>query len=352
MGPTAAEPLSLMGCYAFPNHVLAGYSGDSLGLRVDTIKDAVEAELGAVTYARGVPIREVDTSGIEDAVAAGSDAEVVVLCVGDLPGMFGHGTSGEGCDVEDLRLPGSQGDLVEAILDAGPSVVLVVCSGRPYALGAYVDRCAAVVQAFLPGCEGAAAIAGVLSGRVNPSGKLPVQIPQRPGGQPGTYLGPHFALVSGSSNLDLTPAFAFGHGLSYTTFAHSDLSTSSREVPTDGSVDVTVTVTNTGDRAGVEVVQLYGHDVAAQVVRPLRELLGYARVALEPGESRRVTFGVHTDRLSFSGLRYERIVEPGEHRFAVGASSADLPLEATVTLTGGTRVVGEGRALRTHIGID
>ena len=351
VGPTADEPLSLMGCYAFPNHVLQGYSGDSLGLSVPTVRAAVEAEFGPVAYAAGVPIREVDTSGIAQAVAAAQQADVVVLCVGDLPGMFGHGTSGEGCDVADLHLPGSQEHLVQAVLDTGTPVVLVVSSGRPYAIGEFTRRCAAVVQAFLPGCEGAAAITGVLSGRINPSGKLPVQIPRSAGAQPGTYLGPHFALFAGSSNLDPAPAFAFGHGLSYTSFDVSELELSADDVPTDGSLSAACTVTNNGDRTGTQVVQLYGHDVASQVVRPLKELLGYARVDLAPGESKRVTFEVHTDRLSFTGLAYRRIVEPGPYELMLGTSSVDLPLTATIALTGDTRVVGEGRVLTTPVTI-
>ena len=348
VGPTADEPLSLMGCYAFPNHVLQGYSGTGYGLDVPSIRAAVEAEFGPVAYAGGVPIRTVDTSGIADAVAVAAASDLVVLCVGDLPGLFGHGTSGEGCDVEALHLPGAQADLVEAVLDAGTPVVLVVSSGRPYAIGGYAARCAAVVQAFLPGCEGASAIAGVLSGRVNPSGKLPVQIPGMAGAQPGTYLGGHFAQVAGSSNLDPTPAFPFGHGLSYTTFEVADMTVSATEVPTDGSVAVGVTVTNTGHRVGAEVVQLYGHDHAAQVVRPLKELLGYARVTLEPGESRRVTFDVHTDRLSFTGVAYRRIVEPGPYDLIVGTDSHS-GLTSTITLTGGVRIVGEGRVLTTGV---
>ena len=174
------------------------------------------------------------------------------------PGFSGTGHPGEGCDAEDLDLPGHQPELVEAILDTGRPTVLVAISGRPYALGAYRGRAAAIVQAFFPGEEGGAALAGVLSGRVNPSGKLPVGVPRHPGGQPYTYLAPPLGQNSGGvSNLDPTPAFPFGHGLTYTSFAYDNLRASAVELDTAGSVELTVTVRNTGAREGDEVVQLY-----------------------------------------------------------------------------------------------
>ena len=133
--------------------------------------------------------------------------------VGDRAGLFGNGTSGEGCDAEDLRLPGVQADLLDALFATGTPVVVVVVSGRPYALGDVHPRAAGLVQAFMPGQEGAAAIAGVLSGRVEPGGKLPVQIPRHPGGQPATYLQPPLGGNShGISSIDPTPLFPFGYG--------------------------------------------------------------------------------------------------------------------------------------------
>ena len=161
----------------------------------------------------------------------------------------------------DLNLPGHQPALVETVLETGRPVVLVSISGRPYALGRYQDRAAAIVQAFFPGEEGGAALAGVLSGRVNPSGKLPVGVPSHPGGQPHTYLAPPLGQNSeGVSNLDPTPAFPFGHGLSYTSFSYEDLHASATEIDTGSIVELTVTVDNTGDHDGDEVVQLYASD--------------------------------------------------------------------------------------------
>jgi beta-xylosidase len=223
-------------------------------------------------------------------------------------------------------------------------------SGRPYALGDVHGR-AALVQAFLPGEEGGAAIAGVLSGRIQPGGKLPVQIPRRPGGQPSTYLQPPLGgpESAGISTLDAAPLYPFGYGGSYTTFALDDLRVSATEVPTDGEFTVSVRVRNTGPRAGDEVVQLYLHDVVAQLARPVRWLTGFARVRLEPGAGTDVRFRVSADRTAYTNRDLVRIVEPGELQVLVGTSAADLPCTATVTLTGPLRTVGHDRRLDTPV---
>lgn len=348
VGPIASDALTFLGCYSFPNHVMQRHPDMSIGLDMVTLADAVRAEFAdaEVAVEAGVPILDPDTSGIAAAVEAAKAAEVAIVAVGDKAGMFGHGTSGEGCDVVDLRLPGAQAALVEAVLDTGTPTVLLVVSGRPYSLGAFADRAAAIVQAFMPGAEGGMAMAGVLSGRVNPVGKLPVGIPDHPGGQPGTYIAPPLGWFSdGVSNLDPRPLFPFGHGRSYTTYEVSGLELSADEVTTDGELTVTATVTNTGDRAGAEVVQVYLSDLTGQVVRPLKQLVAYVKVPLEAGESRTVTFGLHTDLMSFTGLDKTRIVEPGAMEVKVGSSSEDLPLVGGFTLTGDVREVAEGRVL-------
>ncbi len=192
VGPCADDPLTFMGCYAFPTHVLPRHPRAGLGIEVPTALTAIRAELDGieVTHARGCAVMGEDRSGFDEAVSAARGADVCVALVGDLAGLFGHGSSGEGCDAEDLRFPGVQADLLEALLATGTPVVVVVVSGRPYALGDVIGRAAGLVQAFFPGEEGGAAIAGVLSGRLCPGGKLPVQVPRHAGGQPSTYLQP------------------------------------------------------------------------------------------------------------------------------------------------------------------
>lgn len=353
VGPCADDPRTLMGCYAFPNHVLPRYPERERGISVASPLDALRNELADVSYAKGCEVIGDDRSGFAAAVAAAQDSDVCVAFVGDLSGLFGHGTSGEGCDAEDLRLPGVQGELLEALLDTGRPVVVVVVSGRPYALGLFADRAAGLVQAFIPGQEGAAAIAGVLSGRIVPSGKLPVQIPRHVGGQPGTYLQPALGSVesAGISGLETRPLYPFGYGASYTNFTIADLRLSVPEIGTDGEFTATVQVANTGDRGGDEVVQLYLRDVVARVARPLKLLTGFARVSLEPGQAADVTFRVHADRTAYTGPDLRRIVEPGDVEVMVGTSSLDLPCRAMLRITGDVRVVGHDRVLTTPVTI-
>jgi beta-glucosidase-like glycosyl hydrolase len=352
VGPCAADPHVFLGCYSYPNHVLPRHPGHGLGIEVPTAVEALGAELPGVqvVHEQGCPVRGQDRSGFPAALDAARSADVCVAMVGDLAGMFGGGTSGEGCDAEDLRLPGVQADLVGELLATGVPVVVVVVSGRPYALGD-MRGAAGLVQAFLPGEEGAAAIAGVLSGRLQPGGKLPVQIPRSPGGQPGTYLQPPLGgpESAGISSVDATPLFPFGYGRSYTTFELDDLRISDTEVPTDGEFAVSVRVRNTGARAGDEVVQLYLRDVVAQVARPVKQLTGFARVRLEPGRALDVRFRVHADRTAYTDREYERIVEPGDLEVLVGNSAAELPARGTVTLTGSPRTVGHDRRLVTSV---
>jgi beta-glucosidase-like glycosyl hydrolase len=352
VGPCAADSRTLMGCYAFPNHVLPRYPGTPLGVAVPTVVDALLGELPDtdLVHEAGCDVCGEDRSGFAAATAAARDADLCIAVVGDRAGMFGDGTSGEGCDAEDLRLPGVQADLLAALFATGTPVVVVVISGRPYALGDVHPLAAGLVQAFMPGQVGAAAIAGVLSGRVQPGGKLPVQVPRRPGGQPGTYLQPPLgANTHGISSIDPTPLFPFGYGRSYTTFEVDDLRVSATEVPTDGEFAVSVRVRNTGTRPGHEVVQLYLHDLVAQVTRPVRQLTGFAKLRLEPSASARVRFHVHADRTAFTGRDLRRIVEPGEVEVLVGTSSAEVPCREVVRLTGATRVVGHDRRLTTPV---
>ncbi|MEU0588722.1 glycoside hydrolase family 3 N-terminal domain-containing protein [Streptomyces sp. NPDC006132] len=340
IGPCADDVRTMFGCYSFPNHVLSDRDDLGNGVEAVSLRTALAAELPGVEweFMPGCPIREEDRSGIPAAARASAAADLTVLVVGDKPGMFGIGTSGEGCDVEDLRLPGVQEELVEAVLATGRPVVLVVNSGRPYAVGRFAQAAAAMVQVFLPGEEGGRAVAELLSGAANFSGKLPVQIPTSPAGQPYTYLHPPLGdRQSWLSNLDPTPAFPFGHGLSYSAFEIGHLTVDREQVPTDGRFGVRVRVRNTGEVRGAETVQLYFTDPVAQVTRPVRALLAFAKVELEPGEQATIRFDVHTDRLAFTGLEGHRIVEPGEIVLYAGSSSGDTPAEAKVELVGEVR---------------
>ncbi|MFI9837731.1 glycoside hydrolase family 3 N-terminal domain-containing protein [Nonomuraea sp. NPDC051941] len=352
VGPVADDPMAMLGCYAFPAHV-GPHPEHGLGLDLPSLREALGALVPDLAYEPGCEITGDDTSGIAAAVAAAAESDVCVLAVGDRAGLFGRGTSGEGCDAADLRLPGVQSELVRAVLATGTPVVLVLLAGRPYALGPEFDAAAAVVYGFFPGQRGGQALAEVLTGAVNPTGRLPVSVPRDAGGLPATYLSPWLGRRTQVSSVDPTPAYSFGHGLSYTTFEWELLDTGAAEWPVDGEVTVGVSVRNTGSRAGAEVVQLYLHDPVAQTTRPVVRLVGYARVPLEAGQAARVEFTVPADAASFTGVRGRRIVEPGDVELRFGRSSGDAatdPATATVAavplrLTGAERELGHDRNL-------
>lgn len=338
VGPNADRLEALFGCYSFVNHVLAHHPEAETGIVAPTVVEALRTEGYDVVAARGCAVDDDDRSAIAPAAALAAEADVAVVVVGDHAGLFGRGTVGEGCDRDDLELPGVQRELVEAVVATGTPVVLVLVTGRPYAVDWALEQCAAVLQAFFPGEEGAGAIAGVVSGRVNPSGHLPVSLPRSAGAQPYSYLHPQLGGDGDVTNLRSRPALPFGHGLSYTTFAHEDLVVDA-QVPTDGCITATVTVANTGNRAGDDVVQLYARDVLRSVTRPVAQLVGYARVHLEAGERATVRFDVPTTRLAFSDRDLVRVVEPGDVELWVGADCADRATEALVRLTGGVHAV-------------
>lgn len=350
IGPNADRPEALMGCYSFANHVLAHHPGVPNGFEIPSLAEALATELGAtelggpgapeLTFARGCAVEGDDTSGFAEAVAAAEAADVAVVVVGDQAGLFGRGTVGEGNDSESLDLPGVQRELVEAVLATGKPVVMVLLTGRPYAIGWALDGAGsggrtpgAVLQAFFPGEEGGTALAGVLSGRVNPSGRLPVSLPRSAGAQPYSYLHPILGGASEVTSTDSTPVRAFGFGLSYTTFER-ELVSVDPSVEAGGTFRAVVAVTNAGEVAGSDVVQLYGHDVVSSVARPTTQLLGYHRVDLAPGESTTIAFDVPTTRFAFSDRKMVRIVEPGDVEVWVGAHAADNVV----------RVVAEGIA--------
>ncbi|GGI43657.1 beta-xylosidase [Agromyces flavus] len=354
IGPNADDPYAMLGCYSFPTHVVTQHPGVEMGIRIPTLLEAIRAEFPGsdIRHALGTTVDGGETDGIADAAALAASADVVVLALGDRAGLFGRGTSGEGCDAESLDLPGAQQQLVDAVLDTGTPTVLALLAGRPYALGRATTEAAGILQAFFAGEEGAPAIAGVLSGRVNPSGRLPVSIPSTPGSQPTTYLAAPLARANDVSNVDPTAAYAFGHGLGYTSFDWESFECDDDAITTDGATSVRVRVRNSGDRPGSEIVQLYLHDPVASVVRPVQRLIGFARVELDAGEAADVWFTVAADLASFTSRSGERVVEPGELVLSVGRSSSDLVHACTVRLDGPVRVVDHTRRLHPIVDVE
>ena len=357
IGPNAADPMALFGNYSFQNHVASHFPEHPIDA-APTVLDALRDRLGAarVVYAEGCQILRAkgqlsdDRSGIAAAVACAQQADVAIVVVGDKAGHFRTGTVGEGTDASDLTLPGVQAEMLGAVLSTGTPTVVVLVNGRPFDLSQIAGRAAAIVEAWFPGQDGAAAIAAVLAGDINPSGKTTLGFARGAGAQPRFY--DHKPLACGVPPLPaFAPVFAFGHGLSYTQFEYAALSITPERIANDGCVDVAFTLRNAGSRDGEEVVQLYLHDPLASVTRPVQQLRGFARVALAAGATARVTFRVHADLCSFSGPDLARIVEPGRIDVAVGASSADLRLRGAFQIDGVLRRVGEDRVLSAAVSV-
>jgi hypothetical protein len=350
IGPNAHDAMALFGNYSFQNHVASHFPDHPLPCSAQTVLEAIQRRVGEarVTHQEGCRISSDDRSGIAKAAEAARNADVAILVVGDKAGHFRRGTVGEGTDTDDLSLPSPQPELVDAVLSTGTPTVVVLVNGRPPAIPGLAKRAAGIVEAWFPGQNGAAAIAAVLFGDVNPGGKTTVTFSQGAGAQPSFYN--HKRLAAGVPQLPgFEPVFPFGHGLSYTRFEYSDLWISAPEIPVDGEVEVGCTIRNVGARSGEEVVQLYFRDVVASVTRPVQELLGFARFSLEPDSACQVRFGIPADRFSFTGMDLRRRVEPGTIELMIGASSRDIRLEGEIRLTGEARLLGEERALRTRV---
>jgi beta-glucosidase len=367
IGPNADSVRNLVGDYSFEAHIETLvemlHGGSMLGLDIEagsevdgsvlaatgsaetkrSILDAIRDSVGGraeVRYARGCGIVDGDDAGVTEAVEIARSADVAILVVGEQSGVTAAATSGEARDRLEIGLPGRQAELVEAVAATGTPVVLVVVSGRPLGIPEEAELASAVLYAWVPGHEGADAVADVLFGQVNPGGKLPITIPRRVGQIPIYYS---HKPSGGRSHWKLdyvdgphTPLWPFGFGRSYTTFEVRDLRLDRAEVQAGGDVGISVDVVNTGPREGDEVVQLYVRDLVASVTRPIRELKGFTRVTLAPGERRRVTFRLAADQLAFTGIDGRLRLETGTFEILVGTSSADLPLATTLELIGET----------------
>ncbi|WP_320051890.1 glycoside hydrolase family 3 N-terminal domain-containing protein [uncultured Acetobacteroides sp.] len=288
-----------------------------------------------LTYAKGCGFLGDDVSGFEEAISAAKNADVVVMTIGEAGNM-----SGEGLSRTDLIIPRKQVELLNEIAKLGKPVVAVTFSGRPLALGSIIEKANAILQVWFPGTMAGPAVADVLYGKYNPSGKLPVTFPRAVGQCPIYYNHKSTARPTGdpsyqywSHYIDMpnTPLYPFGYGLSYTTFEYSAVKLSKPEMKMNEAQEVAVTVTNIGKVAGEEVVQLYVHDLKGSVTRPVRELKGINKVMLQPGESREVKFTLKANDLAFYTRDMSFKAEPGDFKVFVGGNS-DTANEASFKL--------------------
>lgn len=306
-----------------------------------------------ILYAYGYPIAGADTSGYQEALEAVQKADVVILTLGGKHGTCSMASMGEGIDAADINLPECQDAFIRLAAEYGKPMIGVHFNGRPISSDAADRYLNAILEAWNPSEAGAQAVAEVLLGEVNPSGKMPVTTAYHAGQLPVYYN--HFHNSSwhqtGSigflNYVDLphTPRYYFGHGLSYTAFAYSNLRISAAETAPFEPFTISLEVENTGKCAGTEVVQLYLHDAFASMARPVKELAGFVRVDLKPGEKKTVVFTIEPGQMAFLDKDMRWKIEKGKIEVEVGSSSADIRLTGAYEVTEDGWIAGKDRAL-------
>lgn len=319
-------------------------------IKVATVLDGIQATVSQDTkilFAKGCDNIGKDTAGFSEAVKVAEEADAVVLVLGDRSGLTPDCTTWETRDSADLKLPGVQEDLALAVLAMGKPVVIVLITGRPYVLSELAERANAILEAWLPGEEGGSAVADILFGEVAPGGKLPITFPRSAGQLPMYYnakpAGTRSHWYGDYVSEKVTPLYPFGHGLSYTSFEYCNLSIGKQQVTAGDDVEISIEVENTGQVAGDEVVQLYTHHDFASTPRPVKELKGYARLTLQPGETRHVTFHLPINQLAFYNNDLELVLEPGRIEILLGSSSEDIRLCGDLEIVGGSKMILDQR---------
>lgn len=358
IGPNADNVRHQMGDYSYPAHIetlleimekpelLPQTLPDrvelaDIGVTMVSVLEAIKQKVGATTrvrYAKGCDVLGESQEGFAEAVAVAREAEVAILVVGDKAGLTDSCSSGESRDRAELGLPGVQQQLVEAVAATGTPTIVVLMNGRPLAIPWIAENIPGVLEVWFPGEEGGHAVADVLFGDANPGGKLPISFPRAVGQLPTFYnhkpSGGRSHWKGNYVELGAEPLFPFGYGLSYTRFAYSNLRVDRQTVEATGQVSISIDLTNTGVRTGDEVVQLYIHDVQGSVTRPVKELKGFKRIALEPGATRAVTFLLDVRQLSFYDRDMNFVVEPGTIEVMVGSSSQDIHASGSFEIVG------------------
>ncbi|MBO2011262.1 glycoside hydrolase family 3 C-terminal domain-containing protein [Hymenobacter negativus] len=352
----SVKTIAVIGENATRANSMGGGSGQVKAKYEISALQGLKNELGsntAITYAQGYKIargQQADAQLIAEAVAAAKAADVAIVVGGSIHGYdyskwSDNAYDAEGVDKPDLKMPFGQDELIKAVLAANPNTVVVLLGGGPIEVSAWAGQAKGIVEAWYPGMEGGNALAHILFGDVNPSGKLPVTFPVKLEDAPAHKLGEYPSTPGNPlkqtykddiwvgyryyDTYNVAPQFAFGHGLSYTTFKYDNLSVT----PGTKSATVKVRVTNSGKTAGAEVVQVYVHDDQASVKRPEKELKGFQKVFLKPGESKTVTVALDSEAFQFYNEAQKKwVLEPGKFDVLVGSSSRDIRLKGNVTL--------------------
>jgi len=335
IGPNADNGLNQLG----------DYSPQVVPQHLTTVLEGILKEVSSSTrviYAKGCEIIGGGKEGFAEAIEAAKQADAAVVVVGEHPRDGTHGvqpTDGEGYDVASLDLTGEQEDLVEAVVQTGKPTVVVLINGRPLSVRWIAEHVSAIVEAWEPGERGGQAVARILFGDDNPSGRLAITVPRSVGQLPVYYdykpskaywLSRGWTHVPGYADLPGTPLYPFGYGLSYTEFKYSNLRIEPVQIYTGGNARVSVDVENTGKLAGVETVQLYLHERFAPVATPVKQLRGFERVALSPGEKKNVTFTLGPEDLQLLNSHMRWVVVPGTFDVMIGKSSADIAVQGSL----------------------
>jgi len=335
IGPNADNGLNQLG----------DYSPQVVPQHLTTVLEGILKEVSSSTrviYAKGCEIIGGGKEGFAKAIEAAKQADAAVVVVGEHPRDGTHGvqpTDGEGYDVASLDLTGEQEDLVEAVVQTGKPTVVVLINGRPLSVRWIAEHVSAIVEAWEPGERGGQAVARILFGDDNPSGRLAITVPRSVGQLPVYYnykpskaywLSRGWTHVPGYADMPGTPLYPFGYGLSYTEFKYSNLRIEPVQIYTGGNARVSVDVENTGKLAGVETVQLYLHERFAPVATPVKQLRGFERVALSPGEKKNVTFTLGPEDLQLLNSHMRWVVVPGTFDVMIGKSSADIAVQGSL----------------------
>jgi beta-glucosidase len=367
IGPNADNKRCMLGDYSY-SAVLelmhqdppsgSGYEGltqadiEKMPVEIPTVFESLKQALPVrmeVAYAKGCDITGTDKSGFAEAVELAQEADLAVLVLGHKSGLAYDCTTGEFRDSTDLGLPGVQAELLQAILEIGKPVVLVLINGRPLSIPSLIEASNAVLEAWVPGEEGAGAIVSALLGELNPGGKLPVSIARSVGQVPVFYnykpSGMRSNIYGDYVNESVKPLFPFGHGLSYTQFEYNNLSLDKEGAGLDEALRVSLDVSNIGKVAGDEVVQLYTSDEYAEFPRPVKELRGFVRLHLLPGEKKSIHFDLPVNMLAYYAEGLKLVLEPGTVKILVGSSSEDIRLQAAFEVSGESKQIVKDRVL-------
>jgi beta-glucosidase len=331
--PKTGQRIALIGPYATNKSILGVWSARGNIQRAISLAQGIEDKLGGgenLLIAAGCDIEEDIKGGFEQALDAAQKADVVILALGESAEM-----SGEAASRTDISLPAIQQTLAQEIINVGKPTVLILFNGRPLILTGIHEPVPAILEAWFPGTEGGNALADILFGDYNPSGKLTMSFPYALGqipiyynhyntGRPLTPENAHQKFISKYLDSPNNPLYPFGYGLSYTMFAYSDVKLSQTQIRPGEELEAMVTVANTGHVAGEEVVQLYIRDLVGSVVRPVKELKGFQKITLEPGEAKPVRFTISEKDLAFYTADMSYQAEPGRFKIYIGGSSAEV----------------------------